>query len=101
MFYDINREFFNEAHLSTRAILMQAFFQRPLTRESLLKGKDHYSCGLYYKHMTIVNDNSSVVSEQSFLLIDDASGVIYDRRMFIMQANDLLVLSSSDELILN
>ncbi len=23
-------------------------------------------CGLYYKHMTIVNDDSSVVSEQSF-----------------------------------
>ncbi len=42
--------------------------------------------GLYYKHMTIVNDDSSVVSEQSLKLIDDARGVIYDRHMFIIQA---------------
>ncbi len=43
-------------------------------------------CGLYYKHMTIVNDDSSIVSEQSFQLIDDARGIIYDRRMFIRQS---------------
>ncbi len=36
--------------------------------------------------MTIVNDDSSVVSEQSFLLIDDTRGIIYDRRMFIIKA---------------
>ncbi len=36
--------------------------------------------------MMIVNDDSSVVSEQSFELIDDARGVIYDRHMFIIQA---------------
>jgi hypothetical protein len=24
------------------------------------------TCDMYYKHMTIVNDNASVVSEQSF-----------------------------------
>jgi hypothetical protein len=39
--------------------------------------------------MTIVNDESSVVSEQSFQLIDDARGVIYDRHMFIIQATGL------------
>jgi hypothetical protein len=48
-----------------------------------------YISGLYYKHMTIVNDDSSVVSEQSFQLIDDARGVIYDRHMFIIQATGL------------
>ncbi len=42
--------------------------------------------GLYYKHMTIVNDDSSVVSGQSFKLIDDAGGVIYDRHSFIIRA---------------
>ncbi len=42
--------------------------------------------GLYYKHMVIVNDDSSIMSEQSFYLIDDARGVIYDRCMFIIQA---------------
>jgi hypothetical protein len=36
--------------------------------------------------MTIVNDDSSIVSEQSFKFIDDARGVIYDRHMFIIQA---------------
>jgi hypothetical protein len=30
----------------------------------------------------IINDDSSVISEQSFLLIDDARGIIYDRHMY-------------------
>ncbi len=42
-----------------------------------------HSCGLYYKHMTIVNADSSIISEQSLLLIDNARGVIYDCRIFI------------------
>jgi hypothetical protein len=41
----------------------------------------------------IANDDSSVVSEQSFQLIDDARGVIYDRRMFIIQATEMGNLS--------
>ncbi len=45
-------------------------------------------CGLYYKHMTIVNDDSSVVIKGSFKLIDTARGVIYDHHMFIVQATD-------------
>ncbi len=48
-----------------------------------------YFSGLCYKHMTIVNDNSSIISEQSFQLIDDSSGVIYDHRMFIIQSSGL------------
>jgi hypothetical protein len=36
--------------------------------------------------MMIVNDDSSIVSEQSFQLIDDARGITYDCRMFIKQA---------------
>ncbi len=59
-----------------------------------MKWKSHEPmiCGRYYKHMTIVNDDYSVVSEQSFLLIDDARGVIYDRRMFIIQATGLFLI---------
>ncbi len=45
------------------------------------------SSGQHYKHMTIVNDDSSIVSEQSFWLIDKARDVIYDRSVFIIQAN--------------
>ncbi len=40
--------------------------------------------------MTIVNDDSSVVSEQSFKLIDDDRGVIYDGPMFIIQATSVV-----------
>jgi hypothetical protein len=43
-------------------------------------------CGLYYKLTTIVNYASSVVSEQSFQLIDDARVIIYDHHVFIVQA---------------
>jgi len=41
---------------------------------------------LYYKHVTIVNDDSSVGSKWSFKLIDDPSIVIYDCHRFIIQA---------------
>ncbi len=42
--------------------------------------------------MTIVNDDSRIVSEQSFQLIDDARGVIYDHGMFIKQATGTSVM---------
>ncbi len=43
-------------------------------------------CGLYYEHMTIVNDDSGVISKWSFRFIDDPRVVIYDRHWFIIQA---------------
>ncbi len=42
--------------------------------------------GLYYIHVTIINDDSSVINKWSFKLIDDARVVIYDRNKFIIQA---------------
>jgi hypothetical protein len=36
--------------------------------------------------MTIVNDDSRVVNKLEASLTDDARGVNYDRRMFIVQA---------------
>jgi hypothetical protein len=44
---------------------------------------------LYYKHATIINDNSSIISKWSSKVIDDARGIIYDRQMFIIQATEL------------
>ncbi len=44
------------------------------------------TCGLYYKPMTIVNDDSRAVNKFEALLNDDARVVIYDRHMFILQA---------------
>jgi hypothetical protein len=46
---------------------------------------DDITNGLYYKHMTIVNDDSSIVIKWSFKLIDAARGVIYDCHLFIVQ----------------
>jgi hypothetical protein len=43
-------------------------------------------CGLYYKPMTIVNDNSGVINKLETSLTDDARIVIYDCHMFIVQA---------------
>ena len=42
--------------------------------------------GLYYKPMTIVNDDSRVINKLEISLNDDARVVIYDRHMFIVQA---------------
>ncbi len=42
------------------------------------------SSGLYYKPMTIVNDNSRVVNDLEASLTDDAGVVIYDRHMFLV-----------------
>ncbi len=39
--------------------------------------------------MTIVIDDSSIVNKLGASLTDDARVVIYDRRMFIVQATDL------------
>ena len=44
------------------------------------------SCGLYYKPMMIVNNDSRVVNKLEASLIDDARVVTYDRHTFIVQA---------------
>jgi hypothetical protein len=43
------------------------------------------SCGLYYKPMTIVNDDSRVVNKLETSLTDDARVVIYDCQVFIVE----------------
>ncbi len=45
-------------------------------------------CGLYYKLMTIVNDDSRAVNKLDASLTDDARVIIYDRHMFIVQTTD-------------
>ncbi len=47
---------------------------------------EYGTSGLYYKHMMITNDDSSIVNKLEALLTGDARGVIHDRRMFIIQA---------------
>jgi hypothetical protein len=48
--------------------------------------------GLYYKHITIVNYDSSVVNKFGASLTDDARVVIYDCHMFIVQATGANVM---------
>ncbi len=43
--------------------------------------------GLYYKHITIVNDDSSIVNKFAASLT--ARVIIYDRHMFIVQATEV------------
>ncbi len=42
--------------------------------------------GLYFKPVTIVNNDSRVVNKLEASLIDDARVVTYDRHTFIVQA---------------
>ncbi len=43
-------------------------------------------CGLYYKHMLIVNYASSIINKLKALLTDNAGVIIYDNHVFIVQA---------------
>ncbi len=45
-------------------------------------------CGLYYKPMTIVNDDFRVINKLETSLTDDSRVVIYDRHVFIVQATE-------------
>jgi hypothetical protein len=53
------------------------------------------TCGLYYKHVTIVNYASSSVNKLRPSLNDDATVVIYDHHMFIVQATAVFVKKRS------
>jgi hypothetical protein len=48
------------------------------------------ACGLYYKPMTIVNDDARVVNKLEASLADDARVVNYDRHVFIVQATGFI-----------
>jgi len=43
-------------------------------------------CGLHYKLITIVNDDSRVINKLKTSLTDDTRVVIYNHHMFIVQA---------------
>jgi hypothetical protein len=46
-------------------------------------------CGLYYKLITIINDDSRAINKLETSLTDDARVVIYDCHLFIVQATGL------------
>jgi hypothetical protein len=56
--------------------------------------KNDVICDLYYKPITIVNDDCRIVNMLETSLTDDARVIIYDRRMFIVQATDFILGST-------
>ncbi len=46
--------------------------------------------GLYYKPMTIVNDDSRVINKLETSLTDDTRVIIYDCHMFILFTNSFI-----------
>ncbi len=44
-----------------------------------------YTCGLYDKHISIINDDSSIVNKFEASVTDDARVIINDCHMFIVQ----------------
>jgi hypothetical protein len=54
----------------------------------ILRGRSSLTAtsGRYYKHMTIVNVDSSIVSKLSSELNEDTRAVIYDRNVFIIHS---------------
>jgi hypothetical protein len=59
------------------------------------------SSGLEYKHVMIINDDSSIVIKFSFKLIDATRGILYDRHMFIVQATEQTGLNAATLLTTN
>jgi hypothetical protein len=68
----------------------ECFPLKPFQPSPIFVGK---TGGLYYKHMTIVNDDSSVIGKWSPKRIDDTRVVICDQNMFIIQATEVGLLN--------
>jgi hypothetical protein len=42
--------------------------------------------GVYYKHITVVNDGSSIINKFETSVTNDVRVVVYNHHMFIVQA---------------
>ncbi len=86
---------FAESKIKTNKNFWRAAAVKPFTTviSRFCPSKSQISTrGLYYKHVMIVNDDSSIVSKWSFKLIDGARVMIYDCNMFIIQTTGRLLL---------
>jgi hypothetical protein len=66
-----------------QATVLQIYFDRHV----MIVMSD--TCGLYYKPMTIINEDSRIITKLETSLTDDARVIIYDSQMFIVQATVL------------
>ncbi len=73
---------------------MRVVFSKSLTIIAHNKSWVEKSCGLYYKPIMTVNDDSTVINKLETSLTDDPRVVFYDGHMFIVLANDHLIWQS-------
>jgi hypothetical protein len=67
------------------------YLQNPATFFFIVQAKNIFwwkTCGLYYKPMTIVNDDSRVITKLETSLTDDARVVIYNCHMLMVKATE-------------
>jgi hypothetical protein len=93
--YYFDREFYRKCFVKKFRESLRHFCTCTMYhKQSLLKASSNNlhneTSGLYYKHMTIVNYASSFVNKLKTLHTDDARVVIYDRRVFIVQATGVV-----------
>ncbi len=68
------------------AIILEPFSQCFCYQLDQINDESKSSCGLYYKTMTIINDDSKVVNKLEASLTDGARVIFNDRHMFMVQA---------------
>jgi hypothetical protein len=59
------------------------------------------ACGLYYKPIMIIKDDSGVINKLETSLIDNARVIIYNCHMFIIQATACSVFAHYQRLLFN
>ncbi len=74
----------------------QLLRQNPFVKKLQTQIGEIDTSGLYYKPMTIVKDDSMVVTKLITSLTDNARVIIYDRHMFIVQATGRKVFYNLD-----
>ena len=62
-------------------------------RKGIRRKNFSVTSGLYYKPITIINDDSRVINKLETSVTDDARFIIYEHHMFIVQATDSQGLS--------
>jgi hypothetical protein len=79
-----------QAHSFWECLSNNKFLKRLCYEKNILKIFCAYtSSGLFYKHITIVNDDSNIVNKWLKSLTDNLRVVIYNCNMFIIQANGI------------
>ncbi len=89
----------NGRELCGSTVYVYAKLRLPLKSLFTSGDKLETTSGLYYKHTTIINDDSRVINKLEASLSDDARVIIYDCHMFIVLAISHLIQNSTSVVI--